>query len=429
MDLRNDRWKLGRWAAGLGILLAAVLLASLPVRAQEFAAVTGVVTDKGGGAIGGVDVSLDNDKVGLHLTTQTDEQGIYHFLRLAPGDGYNLGFSKSGFKKFSLNNVYLGVSTTSTHNAVLEVGAVTETIEVKASSEETLNTTDASIGNVFDSTLLHTLPIQFRDSPAALLGLQPGVVLSGGNDPSGNRDGAVTGARADQGNITIDGIDANDQATGQAFATVGNAPVDAIQEFRGITANPLADEGRSSGAQIQLTTKGGTNQLHGNAYEYHRNTIFAANSFFNNANGVPRAALIRNQFGGSLGGPVKKDRLFFFFNYEGRRDASQDNIVRTVPLDTFRNGEVGYINNGPGCTSASRVDTQPACISYTPASGPNSLAALDPAGIGANAPLLTFVNQRYPHANDLTGGDGVNTGLVRFNAPFHLGNNTYTTRH
>jgi hypothetical protein len=420
--------QLGRALGGLGLLLVAVILTSLPVRAQEFAAVTGVVTDKGGGAIGAVEVSLDNDKVGLHLKTQTDEQGIYQFLRLAPGDGYNLSFSKSGFKKFSLDNVYLGVSTTSTHNAVLEVGAVTETIEVKAASEETLDTTDASIGSVFDSTLLHTLPIQFRDSPAALLGLQPGVVLAGGNDPSGNREGSVTGARADQGNITIDGIDANDQATGQAFATVGNAPVDAIQEFRGITANPLADEGRSSGAQIQLTTKSGTDQFHGNAYEYHRNTIFAANSFFNNANGVPRAALIRNQFGGSLGGPIKKDRLFFFFNYEGRRDASQDNIVRTVPLDTFREGEVGYINNGPGCTAASRVNTQPACISYTPATGPNSLAALDPAGIGADTALLTFINARYPHANDLTGGDGINTGLVRFNAPFALGNNTYTTR-
>jgi len=428
MTWENNWKKLGRWASGLGISLVAALMMTLPVRAQEFAAVTGVVTDKGGGAIGGVEVSLDNSKVGLHLSTQTDEQGVYQFLRLGPGAGYDINFSKTGFKKFSLNNVYLGVNTTSTQNATLEVGEVTETIEVKAASEGTLDTTDASIGNVFDSTLLHTLPIQFRDSPAALLGLQPGVVLSGGNDPSGNRDGAVTGARADQGNITIDGIDANDQATGQAFATVGNAPVDAIQEFRGITANPLADEGRSSGAQIQLTTKGGSNNLHGNAYEYHRNTIFAANSFFNNANGVPRAALIRNQFGASLGGPVKKDKLFFFFNYEGRRDASQDNIARTVPLDSFRNGEVAYINDGAGCTANSRIDTQPSCISLTPATGPDSLAALDPAGVGANSALLTFIGQRYPHANDLTGGDGINTGLVRFNAPFHLGYNTYTTR-
>jgi hypothetical protein len=428
MAWENSRQRLGRWVGGLGIVLAAALLAALPVRAQEFAAVTGVVTDKGGGAIGGVDVALDNDQVGLHSKTQTDAQGVYQFLKLAPGSGYSLTFSKAGFKKFSLNDVYLGVSTTSAHNVLLEVGEVTETIEVKAASEGTLDTTDASIGSVFDSQLLHSLPVQFRDSPAALLGLQPGVVLSGGNDPNGNREGAVTGARADQGNITVDGIDANDQATGQAFATVANAPVDAIQEFRGITANPLADEGRSSGAQIQLTTKSGTDQFHGNAYEYLRNTITAANSFFNNANGVPRAALIRNQFGGSLGGPVKKDKLFFFFNYEGRRDASQDNIARTVPLDNVRNGELGYINDGPGCTSASRINTQPTCISFTPATGPNSLAALDPAGIGANSALLAFVDQRYPEANDLTAGDGINTGVVRFNAPFHLGNNTYTSR-
>jgi len=416
-----------RWSV-FAAILGFIFLFSSAVRAQEFAAVTGVVTDKTGGAVSGVEVSLDNDSVGLHVKTETNDLGVYQFLRLAPGPGYNLTFAKQGFKKFSLSDVYLGVSTVSTHNATLEVGEISQTVEVKETSEATLDTTDASIGNVFDTTLLHTLPIQFRDSPAALLGLQPGVVLSGGNDPSGNREGSVTGARADQGNITIDGIDANDQATGQAFATVGNAPVDAIQEFRGITANPLADQGRSSGAEIQLTTKGGTNKFHGNLYEYHRNTIFAANTFFNNANGVPRAALIRNQFGGSLGGAVKKDRLFFFFNYEGRRDASQDNISRTVPLDHVLMGQLAYINNGPGCTAASRIDTQPACISFTPATGPNSLAGIDPAGTGASTALLTFLNSRYPHANDLIDGDGVNTGVLRFNAPFSLANNTYVTR-
>jgi hypothetical protein len=416
-----------RWGVFAGLVVS-LFFSLLPVRAQEFAAVTGVVTDKSGAQIAGAEVDLDNDKVGLHTKTETNDQGVYQFLRLAPGPGYRLTFVKQGFKKFELNNVYFGVSTTSTHNAVLELGELSQIVEVKATSEATLDTTDASIGNVFDTKLLHTLPIQFRDSPAALLGLQPGVVLAGNNDPNGNREGSVTGARADQGNITIDGIDANDQATGQAFATVGNAPVDAIQEFRGITANPLADQGRSSGAEIQLTTKGGTNDLHGNLYEYHRNTIFAANSFFNNANGVPRASLIRNQFGGSIGGPVKRDKLFFFFNYEGRRDASQDNITRTVPLDHVLMGQLAYINNGAGCTAASRIDTQPACISFTPATGPNSLASLDPAGTGASAALLTFLNGRYPHANDLPGGDGVNTGLLRFNAPFSLANNTYSTR-
>jgi hypothetical protein len=417
----------------LALFFALLILAT--VRGQEVSGVRGTVSDKSGAPVAGVDVTLDNEQTNLHLKTATNGEGSYQFLRLAPGPGYKLTFTKEGFTKVEITDVYLGVNSTSTRNATLEIGVITQSVEVRATGEQTLDTTDATIGNVFGTDLLHSLPIQFRDSPAALLGLQPGVVLAGSNDPSGNRDGAVTGARADQGNITVDGIDANDQATGQAFATVGNAPIDAVQEFRGITAGDTADLGRSSGAQIQLVTKSGSNNWHGNAYEYHRNTITAANSFFNNASGVPRAALIRNQFGASLGGPIKKDKLFFFFNYEGRRDASQENIARTVPLDQFRNGALGYINNGNDtsgkpCDASARLNNPVTaqCISFTPATGPNSLAALDPKGVGADAALMTFVDGRYPHANDLTAGDGINTGVLRFNAPVHLGNNTYTTR-
>ena len=130
---------------------------------------------------------------------------------------------------------------------------------------------------------------------------------------------------------------------------------------------------------------------------------------------MARPALIRNQFGGSFGGPIKKNKLFFFFNYEGRRDASQDQENRTVPLDNVRNGQLAYTDNTGG-------------LSMTPATGPDSLASLDPAHAGADAALLTFVTGRYPHANDLSGGDQINTGGLRFNAPFALGNNTYTTR-
>src|SRR6267154_5432061 len=391
------------------------LLIIATVRGQEVSGVKGVVVDKSNAPIAGVEVVLDNEKVGLHLKATTNDAGEYQFLRVAPGPGYTLSFSKDGFSKLEFTDVYLGVNSTSTRNAILEIGVITQSVEVKATGEQTLDTTDATIGNVFGTDLLHSLPIQFRDSPAALLGLQPGVVLAGNNDPSGNREGSVTGARADQGNITVDGIDANDQATGQAFATVGNAPIDAIQEFRGVTAGETSEFGRSSGAQIQLVTKSGGNDWHGAAYEYHRNTITAANSFFNNAAGVARPALIRNQFGTSLGGPVKKDKLFFFFNYEGRRDASQDNIARTVPLYHMRNGQLAYLNNTGG-------------LSLTPATGANSLAALDPAGIGVDMGLLNFVTNRYPRANDLTEGDGINSGGLRFNAPFALGNNTYTTR-
>src|SRR5205085_6828091 len=135
----------------------------------------------------------------------------------------------------------------------------------------------ASIGNVIGERRLRELPIQIRSSPAALISLQPGVVGNNVGTGNTNRVGSVIGSRADQGNITVDGIDANDQATGQFAATVGNAPIDAIQEFRAVTANPSASEGRSSGGQVQLVTKSGTNQFHGSVREYNRNDYFAAN--------------------------------------------------------------------------------------------------------------------------------------------------------
>ncbi len=412
------------------LLLALAIVGILPsaLGAQEVSSAVGTVTDKSSGAIRDVEVGLANAGSGFLQSVKTNERGVYQFLRVPPGPGYELTFTKDGFQKLVIGDLYLAVNTASTRDAVLEIGSISQRIEVQATDETTLNTTDASIGNAFDSRLLHELPIQFRDSPAALLGLQPGVVTAGLNDPSSNRDGAVTGARADQGNITVDGIDANDQATGQAFATTGNAPIDAIQEFRGVTAGETAEFGRSSGAQIQLVTKSGSNDWHASAYEYHRNTITAANSFFNNKSGVARPALIRNQFGTSLGGPVKKNKLFFFFNYEGRRDASQDQENRTVPLDHVHNGVIGYIKSDPACGAFSRLDTTPQCILFTPPSGPNSLVSLDPAAMGADSAIVSFIDSRYPHANDLSGGDGINTGGLRFNAPFALGNNTYTSR-
>src|SRR5215467_8288651 len=410
------------------VLTAFIFGLAICAQAQQFSGLKGVVSDPSGGTVSGVSVTLENSKLGLQVSTTTNEIGSYQFLHITPADGYRLTFAKDGFRKFTIENVTLGVGVMETRDAKLELGSVSQSVEVQATGEATLNTTDATVGNVIGAKLLDSLPVQLRDSPAALLGLQPGVVLAGNNDPSGNREGAVTGARADQGNITIDGIDANDQATGQAFATVGNEPIESVEEFRGVTAGITSDMGRSSGAQIQLVTKSGTNDWHGAAYEYHRNTVTEANSFFNNKNGIDRPALIRNQFGARLAGPVKRDKLFFFFNYEGRRDASQDQELRIVPLDNVRNGLLNYINDGPGCDQFSTLQTAPQCISTTPPTGANSLQALDPAGIGLNTALQQFVTGRYPAPNDLAAGDGINTGGFRFNAPFALGNNTYTTR-
>jgi len=414
------------------IMSLLVMLFPFAVLGQQTSAVTGVVTDTTGAVISGVEVKLTDTKTAAEQSTKTNEHGVYLFAKAAPGAGYKLTFSAQGFDTVVLANVTLGVGITETYNARMSVGQVTNTVTVTSSGEATLNTTDASIGNVISARRLHDLPIQFRNSPAALIGLQPGVIGDNVGTANINRVGSVTGARADQGNITVDGIDTNDQATGQFSVTIGNAPIDSIQEFRAISTNPAASEGRSSGGQVELVTKGGGNDFHGNVREYNRTALTAANTFFNNrtielntGKSIPRPQLTRNQFGGSLGGPIKKNNLFFFFDYEGRRDAQGISYLRNVPLNHFRNGGLAYLNNTANCPTDARLDTRPECVTIlTPA----QVAFRDPKGVGANQALLSFINQRYPVANDLTSGNGINTGGFRFNAPTHRADNTYTTR-
>jgi len=427
-------------------LIALVLVPSAISAQSNSSGVTGVVTDAGGALIPGVEVKLTDTKTSRELTTTTNAQGVYTFTNVPQGGGYTLVFSAAGFQRSILNELQLGIGRTETYNATLSAGDVAASVEVMSTGgEATLNTTDQSVGNVISERQIRELPIQLRDNPAALIGLQPGVIGDNVGTGNVNRVGSVTGSRADQGNITVDGIDSNDVTTGQAFVTVGNLPIDSVQEFRAVSANPNASEGRSSGGQIQLATRSGSNEFHGSLREYYRGEAFAANTFFNNRNGTPRPGLQRHQFGGSLGGPLPfpnfgensgpffrsgRDRLFFFFDYEGRRDDSENTQTRVVPLQHFREGRVAYIRatsstSGAACPSSSRLDTRPDCIGFVDQAG---LAGLDPRGVGFNPALLSFIGQRYPLANDLSGGNGINTGSFRFNAPVTLENNTYTTR-
>ncbi len=388
-----------------------VLALSIPalLKAQNVASMTGVVADSTGAIIPGADVTLVNTTTGTTYHATTNSSGSYTITNVTPGPGYKATFSLKGFEPLIISDIYLTVANTRTQNVALRAGGEAVTLEVSAAnSEVTINTTDASVGNNFDAKMLNELPVQNRDTPAALFTLQPGVTL----------DGAVTGARVDQNNVTVDGLDVNDFATGNAFYIVGRAPVDSVQEFRGTVAGAPATSGPGGGGQFQLVTKSGTNSFHGLLYEYNRNTSTVANDWFNNNAGVGRAPLIRNQFGGSIGGPVLHDKLFFFFQYNNSRIVQSIQEDRTVPLDSLRNGTVSYIKNTDGagntCVGSSRQNSTPQCIGNLSQA---QIAALDPAGIGVSTNLFTFVNQRYPHANDLTSGDGINTGGFRFNAP------------
>jgi hypothetical protein len=401
-------------------LLAGALLVSTQLHAQDTASITGVTTDATGALIPNVGVNLTNPSTGATYVGASNGEGSYTIANVRPGPGYQLTLTATGFKTKVVTDIYLNVDTTRTQNVKLDVGGSTASVVVSASAEQvTLDTTDASVGNNFEVQFLNDLPVENRDSPAALFYQQPGVTL----------DGAVTGARIDQTNVTVDGLEVNDNATGAFGAIVANAPVDSVQEFRGVTAGALSSAGQGGGGQFELVTRSGTNQFHGAAVEYHRDTDLEANDWFNNNSGVPRSPLIRNQFGGNFEGPVIREKLFFFFDYNGRRDTLSNLEDRTVPIGCdasgatcpagnsalgYREGYVSYYNDEGGVSTLS----------------PMQVAALDPLGTGFNSALLTLINSRYPVANDLSGdvGDMVNTAGFRFNAPFPYVEDDYVQR-
>src|SRR6516165_2015438 len=321
----------------------------------------GSILDKTAAAVVGAKIKIVKTDQGLEYETTSDGRGEYQFLSLTPGT-YTLIVQAEGFRKYEQRNLELLVNNPTTVNVALEVGSTTQTVEVSAQAE-TLNTTDASLGNAFTENQVKELPIESRNVPE-LLSLQAGVAYVGNRQSlqvqnTDTRGGAVNGSHSDQSNITLDGVDVNTDTKGYAFQSVLPITQDSVQEFRVTTTNYNADEGRSSGAQVALVTKSGTNQFHGAVYEYHRNTISSANDYFvklaqqescvssgtplndSQCNSAPK--LIRNIFGGSLGGPIKKDRLFFFANYEGSRQAEQQSVVRIVPSDAMRDGVITYL--------------------------------------------------------------------------------------
>jgi hypothetical protein len=452
--LRNVRLA----GAVLGVLLIALALslAAPAAHAQSVATVLGTVTDSTGAAVPGASITLLDTRTNTPYFAKTSGEGAYRIADVAPGPGYSLTVKKDGFQIFVVNSLYLPVATATTQDVKLDLGSVSSKVEVTAEGSISLDTTDTAIGNNLDMHAIANLPNEFRDNPGNLLRLEVGVVSAqtpsgapttgtGAVDPNGTRDGAVAGARADQNNILVDGIDATDFAFGTAFAIESSIPVDAIQEFNTQVANPSVQYGGRGGAQTIVTTKSGSNTWHGSAYEYNRNAATEANTFFNQESDIPRTALIRNQFGGNVGGPAWKDKVFFFFEYDGRRDKSQASTSEIVPYPHVDQGELAYINSsgGSSCDPHSRlgaVDASTGCITILSAA---QVAALDPCSNAANNcavntqgfqaagidPTLTSLFQtRYPAPNNFSQGDGINTAGFQFNVPNPFTENGYLAR-
>lgn len=409
-----------------GFLLAvAFALSAFPIvsTAQSVASITGVVTDTSGAVVPGASIKVTNTQTGASLFGKTAGDGSYRIVDVPPGPAYSLTVKKDGFETLVINNLYLSVGAPTTRDVQLQLGEITQTVEVTVpGGAGSLDTTDATIGTVVEGNRVQDLPSLFVNNASQFLELAPGV-QSTGND---SQTGVVTGTRADQTNITLDGLDVNDQRLGGAFTTAVNTPLDAIQEISTIVGGDDASYGHSAGAQVELVTKSGTNQFHGEAFDFNRVTALAANNYFNNLEGIPIPPLIRNQFGGDIGGPILKNKLFFFFSYNGLRAKTSQEINDVVPLAALRNGQLNYINDGAGCGPSSNIVSTPSCISTTPATGPGSLASLDPQHVGADLALLSFITSRpYPTENNFNVGDLINTAGFLFTAPANSKDNTF----
>jgi hypothetical protein len=388
---------------------------------QATTSLRGVVADTQNATVPGANVSLTGTQTGFKRASLTDASGNYQFEQVPPGN-YVLTVQKPGFATSTQQNVSLAVDTPATLNVALQLASVSATVNVDA-QVDTIDTVDASVGTPFSELQIRQLPLQTRNV-VELLSLQPGVT----------QDGEVAGSRRDQNNIMLDGVDVNDNqnsglgglGTKTSVALPGmngngldrnsgfNAalpiPLDSVQEFRVTVVGEDADQGRSSGGQVTLITKSGTNQFHGSAYEFNRDTIFSANDWFNNQAGVARQPLIRNQFGFSVGGPIKKDRIFFFFNYEKRLDRSANTELSLVPSASLRAGDITFQNTNGGITVLN----------------PAEIKAIDPAHIGDSPTMLAILNS-YPIGNDAAAGadSGLNFSGYRFNAPQDLTYNSY----
>jgi hypothetical protein len=263
------------------LLLLAMFLSGRTVWGQATTSVRGSVTDPSGRAVLGATVAIANSESKTERTTTSGEQGEYQFLLLQPGT-YTLTVTATGFARYEQTGLQLLVNTPATANIELKLGQSSQTVTV-TSEAPALNSVDASIGNSFSETQVKQIPLEGRNVPD-LLNLQAGVSYTGNRSDVDNqqdtRSGSVNGARSDQSNVTLDGVDVNDQGAGSAFTSVLPVTLDSVQEFRVTTTNYNADQGEGSGAQVALVTKSGTNNFHGSLYEYMRNTITSANDFF-----------------------------------------------------------------------------------------------------------------------------------------------------
>ena len=299
-----------------------VLMPSLMAQTADTGALQGTITDATGAVIPNATVTLTSETTGQERTATTQGNGVYRFPLIPPGT-YKLRVAANGFKTAEATGIKVNVTETPVFDEKLQVGGATEQVTVEA-NVETLQTASSAMGTVVGSAAATAIPLTTRNY-TNLLGLSAGANASVNNASALGRGGmeiAVNGARSDQNTYQMDGVSVVNYASSGAnteaatYPTIGIPNPDTIAEFKIQTSLYDAGYGRNPGANVNVVTKSGTNALHGTAFEFFRNADLNANDFFRNRSGGSKQVLNQNQFGGTLGGPIKKDKLFYFASYQ-----------------------------------------------------------------------------------------------------------------
>jgi hypothetical protein len=383
-----------------------VFLVSVPVHAQVAGGtLSGIVTDATGATIPSANISLKNVATGVTRELSVDSAGFYIAPNLLAGD-YEVAVSASGFKTETQTGIHLTVGSQQVLNFLMNVGQITERVQVTG-TQQAVQLATSSLSAVVGATTIRELPLNGR-SWTDLAALQPGVnaITSqfgfGAKVERGNRGFgdqiAINGARPQMNNYRLDGISINDRTNGGPGSVLGgNLGVDAVQEFSVITSNQSAEYGRTAGGVVNAITRSGTNQFHGSAYEFLRNSAVDARNFFDGQTIPP---FRRNQFGGDAGGPIRKDKVFIFGDYEGIRQSKGITFLDTVPSAAARKGNLcSAPDNGSTC-SPNTVAVDPSVQKYLPF-WPAPNLGIRP-GSNGDIGLFSFAGQEVIYENFFT---------------------------
>ncbi|MFL6208791.1 MAG: carboxypeptidase regulatory-like domain-containing protein [Pyrinomonadaceae bacterium] len=421
----------------LGLLLAVAVAAQ-----TSTSRITGTVTDANGAVVPNATVTVTNEATGVVQTQSTTDAGLFAFPSLPVG-AYTIKVELQGYKTTQKTGNVLQINTPLSVDIALEPGQVSETVTVQAGAEQ-LQTSNATIGNVVEQKAIEQLPLNGRN-PLTLLVLEPGVVQrSFGGAGSGVH---VNGSRDRAYNVTIDGIEANESSVPNPVSNLYRINPDNVQEFKVTTNNATAEEGRNSGASISVSTRGGTNEIHANLFYFLRNDALNSKDFFANALKQPKAVIKLNQFGAEAGGPIRKNKTFFFGSYQDNQVSFTQPIDQTfgIPVVYTADALAGRFRyfvpdpanpvrapNGDPITRNSRLLVDPATgqLRVPLCATPTSIGCVRVydttlmTNNTLNRPIDTVVNgllKTYPLPNDFnTAGDGLNTAAYLWNPPTRI---------